>query len=95
MLFEMMNMPVVTSQYWNIAYGRAPGEVAQDTEGMQTIFQGKPQVMRALLQLGCHYDESSGQKAFNNSVNRARISARMERQSFRFPSKLSDTALRQ
>ena len=37
MLFEMMNMPVVTSQYWNIAYGRTPGEVAQDTEGMQTM----------------------------------------------------------
>ena len=37
MIFEMMNMPVVTSQYWNIAYGLAPGEVTQDTEGMQTM----------------------------------------------------------
>ena len=37
MIFEMMNMPVVTSQYWNIAYGRVPGEVMQDTEGMQTM----------------------------------------------------------
>jgi len=37
MIFEMMNMPVVTSQYWNIAYGRTPGEVTQDTEGMQTM----------------------------------------------------------
>ncbi len=37
MMFEMMNMPVVTSQYWNIAYGREPGEAAQDTEGMQTM----------------------------------------------------------
>ena len=37
MIFEMMNMPVVTSQYWNIAYGRVPGEVEQDTEGMQTM----------------------------------------------------------
>ncbi|MBQ9201077.1 MAG: flavodoxin family protein [Bacteroidales bacterium] len=37
MMFEMMNMPVVTSQYWNIAYGRTPGEVIQDTEGMQTM----------------------------------------------------------
>ena len=36
-MFEMMNMPIVTSQYWNIAYGRTPGEVAQDTEGMQTM----------------------------------------------------------
>ena len=37
MLFEMKNMPVVTSQYWNIAYGMAPGEATQDTEGMQTM----------------------------------------------------------
>lgn len=37
MIYEMMNMPVVTSQYWNIAYGLAPGEAAQDTEGMQTM----------------------------------------------------------
>jgi multimeric flavodoxin WrbA len=37
LMFEMMNMPVVTSQYWNIAYGRLPGEVAQDAEGMQTM----------------------------------------------------------
>lgn len=39
MMFEMMNMPVVTSQYWNIAYGREPGEAARDTEGMQTMRQ--------------------------------------------------------
>lgn len=37
MMFEMMNMPVVTSQYWNIAYGLAPGEATQDSEGMQTM----------------------------------------------------------
>ncbi|MBR1386783.1 MAG: flavodoxin family protein [Alloprevotella sp.] len=37
MPFEMMNMPVVTSQYWNIAYGREEGEAALDTEGMQTM----------------------------------------------------------
>ena len=37
MMFEMMNMPVVTSQYWNIAYGSGKGEVKQDTEGMQTM----------------------------------------------------------
>ena len=36
-IFEMMNMPVVTSQYWNIAYGLAPGEATKDTEGMQTM----------------------------------------------------------
>lgn len=36
-MFEMCNMPVVTSQYWNIAYGREKGEVSQDLEGMQTM----------------------------------------------------------
>ena len=37
MPFQMVNMPLVTSQYWNIAYGREEGEVAQDLEGMQTL----------------------------------------------------------
>lgn len=35
--FTMMNMPLVTSQYWNMAYGQTPGQVAQDEEGMQTM----------------------------------------------------------
>lgn len=39
MAFQMMNMPIVTSQYWNLAYGRNPGEAAQDSEGMQTMRQ--------------------------------------------------------
>ena len=37
MMFEMMNMPVVTSQYWTLAYGAGTGEVKLDTEGMQTM----------------------------------------------------------
>ena len=37
MPFQMLNMPIVTSQYWNIAYGSGQGDVAQDAEGMQTI----------------------------------------------------------
>ena len=37
MPFQMMNMPVVTSQYWNIVYGRDAGQAALDTEGMQTM----------------------------------------------------------
>ena len=37
MPFQMMSMPVVPSQYWNIVYGREPGEVALDTEGLQTM----------------------------------------------------------
>jgi multimeric flavodoxin WrbA len=37
MPFQMVNMPIVTSQYWNIAYGCSPAEVARDDEGMQTL----------------------------------------------------------
>ena len=37
MPFQMMNMPIVTSQYWNIVYGRAEGDAAMDTEGLQTM----------------------------------------------------------
>ena len=37
MPFQMMNMPVVSSQYWNIAYGREEGQAALDTEGLQTM----------------------------------------------------------
>lgn len=37
MPFMMMNMPVVTSQYWNIVYGRNEGEAVQDVEGLQTM----------------------------------------------------------
>lgn len=37
MPLQIMNMPVVTSQYWNIAYGAGKGEVKLDTEGMQTM----------------------------------------------------------
>ena len=37
MPFQLMNMPIVPSQYWNIVYGRDAGEAALDTEGMQTM----------------------------------------------------------
>ena len=35
--FTMMNMPLVTSQYWNMVYGQTPGQVEADEEGMQTM----------------------------------------------------------
>lgn len=35
--FQMMDMPVIGSQYWNIVYGREPGQAALDKEGMQTM----------------------------------------------------------
>ena len=37
MPFQMCNMPVVTSQYWNIVYGAAKGEARLDAEGLQTM----------------------------------------------------------
>ena len=37
MPFQMLNMPIVTSQYWNIVYGRSEGEATLDREGMQTM----------------------------------------------------------
>ncbi|MGN0852989.1 MAG: flavodoxin family protein [Kiritimatiellia bacterium] len=37
MPFQMCNMPIVTSQYWNIAYGREEGQAARDVEGLQTM----------------------------------------------------------
>jgi multimeric flavodoxin WrbA len=35
--FTILNMPIVSSQYWNMAYGQTPGQVLQDEEGMQTM----------------------------------------------------------
>lgn len=37
MPFQMLDCLIVGSQYWNIAYGRTPGEAAKDVEGMQTM----------------------------------------------------------
>lgn len=33
--FTISGMPVASGQYWNSVHGRAPGEAAQDAEGMQ------------------------------------------------------------
>lgn len=35
--FTICGMPVASSQYWNSVHGRAPGEAAQDREGLQTM----------------------------------------------------------
>ena len=37
MPFQMTNMPLVTSQYWNIVYGREEGQASLDAEGLQTM----------------------------------------------------------
>lgn len=36
-MFQILNMPLITSQYWNIVYGSEKGEARLDTEGMQTM----------------------------------------------------------
>lgn len=35
--FTIAGMPVASSQYWNSVHGGAPGEAAQDDEGLQTM----------------------------------------------------------
>jgi len=35
--FTLLNMPLVSSQYWNMVYGQTPGQAALDEEGMQTM----------------------------------------------------------
>lgn len=35
--FTINNMPVVSSQYWNMVHGSRPEDVKQDLEGLQTI----------------------------------------------------------
>ena len=35
--FGLMQMPIVTSRYWNMVHGATPDEVKQDKEGMQVM----------------------------------------------------------
>lgn len=35
--FALMQMPIISSRYWNIVHGAAPDQVRQDLEGMQTM----------------------------------------------------------
>lgn len=35
--FTISQMPVVSSQYWNMVHGNTPDEVRQDIEGLQTM----------------------------------------------------------
>ena len=35
--FGMNNMPIVSSQYWNMVHGSKPEDVLKDEEGMQTM----------------------------------------------------------
>lgn len=33
-----MQMPIVTSQYWNMVHGASPEDMRQDLEGLQTMW---------------------------------------------------------
>ena len=35
--FALMQMPIVSSRYWNIVHGAAPEQAKKDLEGMQTM----------------------------------------------------------
>lgn len=35
--FTISQMPIVSSQYWNMVHGNTPEEVKQDLEGLQTL----------------------------------------------------------
>ena len=35
--FGLMQMPIITSRYWNMVHGAKPGDVKQDAEGLQTL----------------------------------------------------------
>jgi len=35
--FGLMQMPIISSQYWNMVHGAKPEEVRQDLEGLQTM----------------------------------------------------------
>jgi len=35
--FSISQMPIVTSQYWNMVHGHTPDQVRQDSEGLQTM----------------------------------------------------------
>ena len=36
--FSINQMPIVTSNYWNMVHGNTPDEVRQDKEGMRTMY---------------------------------------------------------
>lgn len=35
--FGLMQMPIITSRYWNMVHGANPEQIKQDLEGMQVM----------------------------------------------------------
>lgn len=53
--FTLSQMPVVSSQYWNVVHGNTPEEVRQDLEGMQimrTLGHNLAHMLRSLERAG-------------------------------------------
>jgi hypothetical protein len=51
MSFFISDMIVCGSSYWNIAFGHAPGDVANDTEGLATLTKFGDNVAGLIIQL--------------------------------------------
>lgn len=68
--FTMTNMPLVSSQYWNIVYGQTPGQATLDEEGMQTMrtLARNMAWMIRHLNLGEHPCPEAEQRVWTNFV---------------------------
>ncbi|GFZ31733.1 FMN reductase [Clostridium zeae] len=72
--FTISNMPVVSSQYWNMVHGNTPEEVKQDLEGMQTMrILGKNMAwllkcIQAGKDAGINIPEKEEQRAITNFI---------------------------
>ncbi len=59
--FTILNMPVVSSRYWNSVHGRLPGEAVQDAEGLQvmrTLGRNMAWLLRSIHQSGISRPEA-------------------------------------
>ena len=63
--FTILEMPVISSQYWNSTHGTTPDEVRQDQEGLQT--------MRTLARNMTHYLKSQNRAALPLPAQEERI----------------------
>lgn len=69
-----MQMPIITSRYWNIVHGENPQEVRRDLEGMQTMrILGKNmafflQCKDMALKMGLSYPKKEEMIHFTNFI---------------------------
>lgn len=68
--FTISNMPVVSSSYWNSVHGLAPGDAAQDAEGLQTmrtLGKNMAWMLKSIKQGGAPIPEAEAQ-VFTNFI---------------------------